>query len=159
MSRIDAPNLFVYGTLMVPAIMRSVTGRPCMGISGRLYDHARYRIEGEYYPGLVPSPGDATDGLVYTGIDIEAVRRLDRFEGEMYQRTDVLVTLPDCAIVSAQTYLLRPEYAARLTDEPWDLERFKAREQDLFLRTYTGFGSIKPDKKSDCPPDLKGMQK
>lgn len=118
---------------MVPSIMESVCGRRYPSVSAWLYHHARFRLKGKSYPGLVRSPGNITEGLLYTGMDAAAIGKIDAFEGEIYERVSVSVTIFDRSNRTAQTYILRPGYSDLLSTEPWDFEDFKTRLMDRFM--------------------------
>ena len=61
------------------------------------------------YPGIVlDEQGDEIAGLVFSSETLDAHwQRLDRFEGEGYQRVSVSATLEDGSVVQAQVYALR----------------------------------------------------
>ena len=50
-------NVFAYGSLMIPSVMHAVTGRWFTHTEAVLEGYARYGIDGESYPGIVPQEG------------------------------------------------------------------------------------------------------
>lgn len=124
--------LFTYGTLQLPQIMSQIVGRPALGQPARLLGFARYRVLDRVYPAIVESPGAEVSGVVYGGLDLAELARLDHYEGPLYERR--LVAIEGAGEpLAACTYVLRPEHAARLSSEPWDLERFEREHLASYL--------------------------
>ncbi len=84
-------NLFAYGTLMCTEIMQQVAGCLPAQLPATLAGYRRCRLRGEEYPAIVGQQVAVVQGVVYLEVPQEAWRRLDRFEGEMYDRRPVLV--------------------------------------------------------------------
>jgi gamma-glutamylcyclotransferase (GGCT)/AIG2-like uncharacterized protein YtfP len=126
-------RLFVYGTLIAPGVFREVVGRELPARSAKLRGYARYRLKGLSYPGLVPEAGATTSGLLYEGLEAVALRRLDRFEGELYVRRRVQVDLDADASAAGFVYVIKREHRAVLSDEPWDADVFCAHGVERFL--------------------------
>lgn len=131
--------LFAYGTLMDAEIMHRVSGLHLEGTPATLRGFRRRRIYGEVYPGIVPAPHDWVDGLLYRGICAPSWERLDRFEGDLYERWDIEVELERGRTRKAQTYVVRPEFSSRLSDSPWSLDRFLGCDRAAFEEEYRGF--------------------
>lgn len=133
---------FTYGSLMCADIMSDVTGLALVGQPARLAGHARHPVRDEDYPGLVPDPASNVVGVLYCNLDAAALRRLDAFEGEMYERLRVPVTLANGAGVEAWCYVVRPGFRARLLPGEWDFEAFLAGGKDRFRARYVGFSEL-----------------
>ena len=97
--------LFVYGTLMSEAVMRSLTGR---GFPRRRATLLGYGcgVSDAGYPFITPRTGGHVGGLLVEGLDAESLRRLDRYEdeGRLYLRRSVEV-LADGARIACDTYV------------------------------------------------------
>jgi gamma-glutamylcyclotransferase (GGCT)/AIG2-like uncharacterized protein YtfP len=120
-----ACNVFTYGTLQLPEVMRAVTGGDYPSTPARLPGYARYRLTGLAYPGLRAERGAFTDGVLYRAIDPEALRRLDAFEDTFYRR-ETLLALPEGGTPEpAETYVVPPEHHGLLELLPWSLEGFR----------------------------------
>ena len=135
----DLMNIFTYGSLLFPSVMKAVTGRDFAFKKARLSGFARFKVIGESYPGLTPLEGAVTEGILHLDVDALSLRRLDDFEGEMYERTEILADLFDGESLIAQTYLIRPQYRDRLSSYPWDPEHFEKTDLLQFMATYGGF--------------------
>ena len=126
-------NLFVYGTLMVPAVMQAVTGRSFRSVPATLGGYARYFIKRQVYPGIIARENFSVDGLLYYAIDAECMQRLDIFESEVYRRSKVLVKLADGSEEDAFAYIVSPQFEHLLSGNSWDLEQFKQQHLPRYL--------------------------
>jgi gamma-glutamylcyclotransferase (GGCT)/AIG2-like uncharacterized protein YtfP len=132
-------ELFVYGTLMCEEVMAAVAGRRFPSQPAQLPGYRCAPIRGEIYPGIVPQADSMTRGRLCTGLSRQAMTKLDRFEGEMYRRQTVEVSLPDGSKREAWTYVLKPKYARLLADKDWDFDAFCKHHKRSFLKGYAGF--------------------
>jgi len=132
-------NIFTYGSLMFPSVMKAVTGREFPARRANVKNLARFKVKGESYPGLTPLDGAVTEGVLYIGVDVLSVRRLDDFEGEVYERAEVPVNTPDGESLTAHCYIIKAQYRGRLSSEPWDPEHFEKADLRGFMASYQGF--------------------
>jgi gamma-glutamylcyclotransferase (GGCT)/AIG2-like uncharacterized protein YtfP len=128
-------RLFAYGTLMLPALVQALLGRRVHARPARLEGFARYRMRGRPYPGIVAMPGAATQGVLIEGLTPADVRRLDAFEGTLYQRRRVEVTAAGGARLPAETYVIPEARRWLLTGEAWSRERFERRHLPTWVRS------------------------
>ncbi len=139
-------SLFAYGTLMCQDIMRDVSGHAGIPTPAILFEHVRLQVIGEHYPGIVRAHNKRVDGVIYEGLANTAWDRLDRFEGEMYQRVPVRVTLGSGSVLQAQTYLIHPDFVYCLADTEWDFAHFLAHGKTRFERDYQGYVHLPADE-------------
>lgn len=132
-------NIFSYGSLMIPSIFKSVTGKDLKSQPARLPDYARFRLKKDSYPGIVEAEGCITDGVIYFDVDKASISKLDDFEGEYYQRTPVCVTLVTNNAIDAEAYVIKPKYRHILSTRQWCFEEFKNHFQDEFKQKHLGF--------------------
>jgi gamma-glutamylcyclotransferase (GGCT)/AIG2-like uncharacterized protein YtfP len=132
-------NIFTYGSLMFPSVMKAVTGREFPSRKARLKSHARFKVIGESYPGLTPLKGAVTEGVLYIGVDVLSVRRLDEFEGEFYERKEISADALDGESLIAHAYVIKAQYRDRLSSAPWDPVHFEKNDLLLFMTGYRGF--------------------
>ena len=135
-------HCFTYGTLMCADIMSAVSGRPLSGEPARLDGYARHAVRDEDYPGIQPAPGAQVEGVLYRDIDAAALARLDAFEGDMYARETVRITLADGTSLVADTYVIRPQHRTLLLAEDWNFAAFLTHGKARFTRRYMGFSRI-----------------
>jgi gamma-glutamylcyclotransferase (GGCT)/AIG2-like uncharacterized protein YtfP len=137
LTRLEVNDLFAYGTLMCHDIMRIVAGCGPSHTDGVLRDYRRYAVRGEVYPAIVASEGGLVEGVVCHDIPDDAWLRLDRFEGEMYERRLVNVVLADGRTERAYSYIIRPEFEGRLESIEWDFESFLRTGLARFKAEYS----------------------
>lgn len=126
-------RLFTYGTLMVPQVMSAVCGASFPAEKAVLTGYRRYGIKNKAFPAIVKENGAHTDGLLYSGISRKAIERLDAFEGDIYCRKKVKVTLTgDCA-VCCLTYVLKDQHRHLLSGNPWNEDQFRDRHLAGYL--------------------------
>lgn len=139
-------HVFTYGTLMWPDIMARVCGPDGMPFApphaATLADHARHPVRGHDYPAMIPAAGHQVVGRLYLDVPEPAWPRLDRFEGDAYERHEVLVTLADGTWHRAWTYLLKASLAGQLDEGDWDEARFEHEGKARFTARYAGFGAL-----------------
>jgi len=135
-------DLFTYGSLMCEDIMTDVAGARLPGEAATLSGFRRYLVKEEEYPGIVAEPGGVVSGVVYHGIEAASWQRLDRFEGELYERKAVTVQYADGRTAVVDCYLFRPEFAHRLSSTEWDFAAFLQRGKTVFQHQYCGFKAI-----------------
>ena len=82
------------------------------------------------------------DGVIYLNVPIPAWKRLDRFEGKMYQRHHVAVELNDGTMLPVETYVIHPMYLYRLDKSDWDFNGFISKGKSCFQSTYKGYYSL-----------------
>jgi gamma-glutamylcyclotransferase (GGCT)/AIG2-like uncharacterized protein YtfP len=126
-------QLFCYGTLCVPDIMRRVSGSLPASVASTLLNYACYELTGLDYPGIVPEKEARVSGVLYQGLSRAQLVKLDAYEGEQYRRVRVWISTEQEQRVQAWTYELQPRYYRRLTSRAWSLERFRRDQLPLYL--------------------------
>ncbi|KAK8153934.1 hypothetical protein BKA80DRAFT_210552 [Phyllosticta citrichinensis] len=188
---------FFYGTLMSPQVLHRVIHgtttpsalqrqvSPLRTYPALLSHHVRHRVRGCDYPAVLPAPTPASSeedassvrGTLVTGLTAADLWRLDRFEGDEYERRPIDATIlgppstddantpqqqqqqqqhqhqhPTAAVVRAETYIWVAG-ADKLEPLEWDFDEF-VREK---LRRWTGdegekeyAGALTPRLASPC---------
>lgn len=123
-------HVFTYGSLMFPEVWSLVVVGTHRRVAARLDEHARFTIDGESYPGMVPAAGSRVEGILHLDVDESDLERLDRFEGADYRRGSVDVVTPDGPMrAEAYLYLLHD----RLSLVPWEPGAFATKP---FIATH-----------------------
>jgi gamma-glutamylcyclotransferase (GGCT)/AIG2-like uncharacterized protein YtfP len=160
-------HLFTYGTLMFPEIWQAVVGKDFKTTPAHLPGHEIYRVRNAVYPGIIAAPNhslsengplgehsgsrpstldsrlSSVPGLLYLNLDEESLERLDAFEDDFYRRRPIRVTCEDGRALDAEAYIVPPESAHLLTDEPWTPQEFQARGNLAeFVSRYSGFNRL-----------------
>jgi hypothetical protein len=124
---------------MLPEVMEAVAGRrfPCEPAA--LAGHRRRQVRGEVFPAAFAAPGETLEGVLWRGLDAAALARIDRFEGELYERPALPVALAGGGRATAFVYLLRAEHRALASDAPWSEAEFRARHLSAYLAGCRAF--------------------
>jgi len=118
-------NLFTYGTLMIPEVIRAVLKRsPDVYQRASLSDHICRTLTDESFPGVKPLRDETTPGLVYQNLSEDDLKALDEYEGELFQRTKVTVLTNDGNRAIAWCFLIKPQYEHLLSNNAWNWEQF-----------------------------------
>ncbi|QCU90303.1 gamma-glutamylcyclotransferase family protein [Thiomicrorhabdus sediminis] len=134
--------LLTYGSLMCDEVMTEVSGASFDCQPANLTGYQRFAIKNEHYPALIVEPDQQVGGVLYCGITETAWQRLDRFEGEQYQRQAVTVELADGSQVEAQCYIWKAEFNDLLEDYAWDYQQFLESGKQAFQQQYKGYGDL-----------------
>ena len=112
---------------------------PLSPLPARLAGYRRAPVIGVEYPGMIPAADGRVEGILYLDLPASAWPRLDAFEGDEYQRSEVEVELAGGRRLMAWTYVFKPEYAERLGEGEWDFQRFLETGKARFEALYMGF--------------------
>lgn len=133
------PHVFTYGTLEIPEVMTAVTGRDFASVEATAKDFVRYLIKDRVYPGMMPSPGETTQGRLYWDVDGVCLYILDEFEDEVYMRKLITVETQDGEKFEAFSYLFPWEHRGLLTSQPWARDYFIAQYLPEYVRSCQAF--------------------
>ncbi len=117
------PRLFVYGTLLDPAVLGRVIGRDPGRLGGRpatAEGWCRLRVKGRSYPTLRRAVGQSVAGRLITGLTATDLARLGRYEGPEYRLADIDATLDDGTRCRVRAYVTRP--GVPVDDTAWSPE-------------------------------------
>lgn len=132
-------SLFAYGSLQLDAVMEAVTGRRFRGRPAVLTGHRRRLLAGRSYPGVMADPGESTRGVLFEGLDGEALEILDLFEDDAYARRRCVVHCDGVPRSGVFVYVIRDACADLMTDDAWDLSAFRDRSLSRFLEQCRAF--------------------
>jgi gamma-glutamylcyclotransferase (GGCT)/AIG2-like uncharacterized protein YtfP len=135
-------DLFTYGSLMFEPVWRIVVGKSFPFECGVLPGFSIRRMKGEVYPAIVRgTPQDRVNGRIYYGLDKEALRRLDAFEGDCYSREIASILLGERER-RCHVYIIKSECRHLLGEEEWTAEWFRSDGLEVFLKGYGGFENM-----------------
>ena len=127
-------DLFAYGTLMEEAVFRRVAGSALSGVPAVAPGWIRRRVRGQVYPGIIPQAGGIVNGIVYAELTPVAWKRLDAFEGEMYERSTLVVRTEDGCDRNAFAYVVKSAFRSLLTADDWSFDDFRSRDLPAYVR-------------------------
>ena len=131
-------NLFVCGALAIPEAMAAVAGQMFPFREGVVRGYAQFSLKHPNEAALIPFPDTCTEGVVYSEVSDEAVRRLDTFTGTVFRRVEVNVEAADGQWVEAEAYVLNLREKKLLTAAAWDQDEFRRKHLRKFLKTNGG---------------------
>ena len=130
-------HVFTYGSLMFDQVWSRVVSHSYDREEAILSGYDRKSVRGEVFPVVVPaSPDSQVQGIVYRGVSLSDLSRLDRFERDYYDRKTVAVVTLDTKILSAEVYVLREEYYWIISPQEWDPVQFSSRDMYNFIQQY-----------------------
>ena len=144
-------KLFCYGTLQHPDVVQALLGVKRPALAARLDGYARSGLQGAIYPGIVPSAGASTSGLVYAQLDRDDLEILDFFEGPLYERIEIQVVRADGARGPAWVYAVHPGQRERITGEAWSFERFCADHATAYVQRCRALRQQHRSRRSALP--------
>jgi gamma-glutamylcyclotransferase (GGCT)/AIG2-like uncharacterized protein YtfP len=131
-------NLFVYGTLRIPAIWEAVSGdRQHPTVPATLVGYRMQRVKGGDFPVMMADPQamEPIPGALVLNVSTETLRLLDAYEDTFYVRRNVTVTTPEGA-AEAEAYILTEERADLMSDAPWTLDWFEKAALARFWKEH-----------------------
>jgi gamma-glutamylcyclotransferase (GGCT)/AIG2-like uncharacterized protein YtfP len=132
-----AGHVFTYGTLLVAEVMEAVAGARFASVAARLDGFERVRVRDAVYPAARAADAASIDGVLWLDVSDAALLRLDRFEGEMYERRDVRVSTAGGSR-DAQVYVVTAAHHHLLDPAPWDLALFRREHLARYLEHCRG---------------------
>jgi gamma-glutamylcyclotransferase (GGCT)/AIG2-like uncharacterized protein YtfP len=133
-------HLFTYGSLMFEPVWSRVVRGSYVKRTARLHGFTRRKVRGDVYPVIFRSHDEAwVDGVVYLGVCDEDVRRLDLFEGDLYDRQSHTVIVEEAEKLFACAYILKETCIHMSDDLEWNPQWFATNGLPVFLGRYKGF--------------------
>jgi Gamma-glutamyl cyclotransferase, AIG2-like len=124
---------------MLGEVMESVVGRRFAEQPAVLAGYRRRLLRGAVYPAVVPAATESVSGVLWSGLDLAALAKLDLFEGALYERPALPVTLTSGERCDAFVYVLRPEHRSLATDALFEEADFRARHLRDYLAACRAF--------------------
>lgn len=127
-------KLFFFGTLMDPDIRAIVLGRdfdPDRIQPAIVQGFRRVFVAGRHYPMLLRHALGWVEGTLVTGVDAQALHRLQVYEGWEYALRPIQVQTKAGHKVMAHVFMCPPGIEAK--PRPWTLEEWQRRHKRTFL--------------------------
>ena len=140
-------HVFTYGSLMFAEIWQVVVGREFETVEGFITGYSVYQVRRGAYPGMIATAAEeVVRGLVYLNIDAAAITRLDRFEGQFYERLSLAVDCNDGRRRTADAFVVPERNRRGLTAKPWTPGEFVASGGIAdFTRRFQGFSRLEAE--------------
>ncbi len=139
---VGTEDVFAYGTLMLPEIVRALLERVPEGESARIAGYIRHPIRGEAYPGVIAQPGSAVDGVLWHGLRADEMALLDAWEGPYYERRRIAVhprSALDGGPLSAWAWVVLDEQAGVFETGDWSAPAFREQKAALWIESCRDF--------------------
>lgn len=137
-------RFFFYGTLIDPDVRRIVLGARAAEAAhlrdAVLMGWERRALRGASYPVIVRRAGSSVDGVLASGLDARARRRLIEYEGEGYDLIAVEVELIGDVRRGASVFAPTPGGPLEPTSDPWSYARWVQESKPEFMREIGGGG-------------------
>lgn len=134
-------HVFTYGSLMFSEVWEGVVEGRYAASEGTVSGYSCLGIVSETYPALVPGDG-VVEGVLYFDVNEKDLQRLDRFEGDEYDRITLPVRRGDGTELPAETYVFKSVLAHRLNGEAWCVDTFRTTGIRTFVSQYVGFSAV-----------------
>ncbi|KAL6775751.1 hypothetical protein ACKKBG_A18350 [Auxenochlorella protothecoides x Auxenochlorella symbiontica] len=128
-------DIFVYGTLQYPEVLRALIGRVPDLTPATLTGYRRYCVSQQVFPAIIPGEADdSVKGYTLYGLNAHEVKVMDEFESEEYVKTaGAVLNAETDRLESVLYYVWHPSLESQLERRSWSPEAF--REQHL--QAYT----------------------
>lgn len=129
-------DLFVYGTLRSSALLEAVSGRDDLLVTpATLVDYQVGSVAGDVVPFIRPSEGSIAEGALISAFPVQAMERLDAYEGAFgYQLIEVRVKTGD-GIKPAKMYL--PPDSIQDAEQDWSLSYWSRNWERMAVHAAT----------------------
>ena len=124
-------HLFVYGSLLFPDLVTALTGKLHKYLPVTLSGFKRLRLKGYDYPAIIEEPGSKVEGFLIENVDEKAMQILTFFEGDEYEKQQVLVDGAKRKI-NAFTFVWAGNNSL-LESTDWDKNEFKDKSLKCYL--------------------------
>ncbi len=126
-------NLFAYGTLLFPEVWQRIDAGEFPSEPATLPGFAIYRVKDAVFPGIIRAkPIDRVNGLLFQGLNEEALFELDAYESELYDRIPVIAATEHGAI-DCTAFVIPDARRAVLSKQTWDAEWFEKHQLVKYL--------------------------
>jgi gamma-glutamylcyclotransferase (GGCT)/AIG2-like uncharacterized protein YtfP len=123
-------NIFVYGTLQSPEIIKKLTGKSFKSTPAVLQGYKRYWVKESVYPAVIQQIDEQTTGLVLENVDDLSFDIISFYEGDEYGKKKVTVNLNGIyKDVLTFVWVNGNEF---LENKDWNLDNF----EETFLEYY-----------------------
>ncbi len=124
-------NLFVYGTLLSPEIVRSLTGKKFLSTPAKLQHFKRYIVKSCDYPAIIPFTDSVIMGMILENVDADSLKLIEFYEGDEYTRKKVIAIAGEKEM-AVYAFLWKSE-THLLEEKDWDLEIFESNSLKNYL--------------------------
>ena len=128
-------RLFTYGTLEIPEVIETVTGRQFSSVTAFAEGYSRYLLKNKIYPVLIREDRGRITGTLYLDLDLDTatLAQLDDDEDTCYEKQIIQVLTEDRQTLDAWVYVLPDQRRDQLSSRRWSKKKFIRDELVRFL--------------------------
>ena len=126
-------NVFAYGTLIFPEVIKAVSGKRLVGEPAKLNSYKRRVLKDKIYPGVLKDEVSSVEGVLYKNLCPKTVLKLDDFEDGLYEKVELPVETADGKTELADVYVISKKDRHKLSFKPWSDNEFSKKH----LKKYT----------------------
>jgi gamma-glutamylcyclotransferase (GGCT)/AIG2-like uncharacterized protein YtfP len=124
-------NIFVYGTLQSPEIIKKLTGKLFKSTPAVLVGYKRYCIKNSNYPAIIQQDDSKTLGLLIENMDDLSLSIISFYEGDKYEKKKVTVNSNGISQdVLTFVWINGNEF---LENKDWDFLNFEKTSLEYYL--------------------------
>ncbi|MBN1821227.1 MAG: gamma-glutamylcyclotransferase [Prolixibacteraceae bacterium] len=124
-------NLFVYGTLMFPEIVKRLTGKSFISEPAVLKGFRRYSVKGCDYPAIVKEAGFEINGLLLLQVEDKSLQIITDFEEHQFKIKKITVICGN-KNVDAVTFIWNDD-PNLLKNKDWNINNFRNNYLSSYL--------------------------
>jgi gamma-glutamylcyclotransferase (GGCT)/AIG2-like uncharacterized protein YtfP len=126
---VDMQNIFVYGTLQSPEIVKKLTGKSFKITPAILPGYKRYCIKNCDYPAVIQQNDIETTGFVLENVDDLSIDIISYYEGDEYKIQKITVYIDGKSLI-VLAFVWAKEIEL-LEDIEWDFHRFEKKALNI----------------------------
>ena len=124
-------NIFVYGTLQSPEIVKKLTGKSFKTSPAVLQGYNRYCVKECDYPAVIQKDNAETAGLVLENVDDFSLDIISFYEGDEYEKK-ILPIMVNGLMKNTIAFIWNAEIT-NLKNEEWNFKEFENQRLDYYL--------------------------
>lgn len=124
-------NIFVYGTLQSPEIVKKLTGKSFKTSPAVLQGYNRYCVKECDYPAVIQKDNAETAGLVLENVDDFSLDIISFYEGDEYEKK-ILPIMVNGLMKKTIAFIWNAEIT-NLKNEEWNFKEFENQRLDYYL--------------------------
>ena len=121
-------NLFVYGTLQFPQVVKKLTNKNFKSKQAILKDHKIYQIDpadkDEMCPAIIPEKNSIVEGKILFDVDDKSLDIINFFESDKYAREILTIQTKDNQTHKALVFVWK-NYLKEELKGKWDIKKFE----------------------------------
>jgi len=124
-------NLFTYGTLQFPQVLKKITGKRFAMAPAVLNGYKRLLVKGTDYPAIIENTNSKVYGNLLKNVDQVSMKSIFEFEGIDYELKHLKVEVGS-ELFSAVAFVWRADFNL-LDKTDWDKDEFEKKALHFYI--------------------------